>query len=130
MQSPLLNITPFYMVFLSIMLIPLTIKVLKLRWAHRVSLLDGGHDDLTRAIRAHGNFTEYVPLILLLLAFSEINNAPIWGLHILGATLIISRLLHAYGIHRKTLKPRQMGMYLTFASLIGGSSMLISTLFI
>lgn len=129
MQSPFLSITPFYVVFLSLMLIPLAVKIIKLRWMHRVSLLDGGHDDLTRAIRAHGNFTEYVPLILLLLAFSEINTAPSWGLHILGATLILSRLLHAYGIHKKTLKPRQMGMYLTLASLIGGSSLLISTLF-
>jgi len=126
----LLNITPIYIVFLSLMLIPLAVKVIRLRWAHGVSLLDGGHSDLTRAIRAHGNFTEYVPINLLLLAFSEINNAPVWSLHLLGSILLLSRLLHAHGIHHKNFKARKFGMYLTFITLISGSGLLISTVFI
>jgi uncharacterized protein len=130
MPSLLLNVTPIYTALLALMLIPLTVRIVKLRYKHRVSLLDGGQDELTSAIRAHGNFVEYVPLCLLLLAFSELNNAPVWGLHILGATLLIGRLLHAYGIHKKALKPRRIGMLCTFGCLIGGSFLLISTLFL
>lgn len=123
-----LAITPIYTLLIVFMFIPLALKIIKLRRRHRVSLLDGNHGDLTRAIRAHGNFSEYVPLSLLILAFYEINQAPDILLHILGATLLASRLFHAYGIHKKALRPRQIGMYLTFATLIGGSLALISTI--
>ncbi len=128
MTAPLLTITPIYTAFLALMLIPLAVKVIKLRWSLRVSLLDGGHADLTRAIRAHGNFTEYVPICLILIAFCELNGAPDWQLHLLGAILLLSRLFHAYGLQSQTIRPRKTGMYLTFASLIGGSLSLITTL--
>lgn len=130
MTSPLLTVTPIYTALLALSLIPLAIKVIKLRWKLRVSLMDGGHDELKRAIRAHGNFTEYVPITLLLLAFSEINQAPMITLHILGSILILARFLHAYGLHTSHILCRKSAMYLTFTSLFTGSSLLIATLFI
>jgi uncharacterized membrane protein YecN with MAPEG domain len=130
MTTPLLSVTPIYAATLALMLIPLAVKIIKLRWAHRVSLLDGGHSDLLRAIRAHGNFTEYVPLCLILLAFSELNGLPVWGLHLLGSILLAGRLFHAYGLQSQSLRPRQIGMYLTFASLIAGALSLLATLFL
>ncbi len=45
--------------------------------------------------RAHGNFSENVPLALLLLFFIEVNNylSPLW-LHITCGTLLAGRIVH------------------------------------
>ena len=53
---------------------------------------------LQRTIRAHGNFIEYVPLGLLLLVALEWEAAPSGFLWLLGATLILSRIAHAWGV--------------------------------
>lgn len=57
---------------------------------------NGGDKMMQRAIRGHGNFSEYVPLALVLLAVLEINGASILVLHSLGAALLAARLLHGY----------------------------------
>lgn len=116
-----LTVTPIYAAILALLLVYLAAKTIKLRWHHKVSLLDGGHEDLRRAIRVHGNFTEYVPLVLCLLAFSELNHAPAWALHTLGSALLLSRLLHAFALPDARSKIRKHGMLLTFFSLVGGS---------
>ena len=129
MTTPYLIVTPITTAFLALFIIPLAVKIIKLRWKHRVSLYDGGHKDLAQAVRAHGNFLEYVPICLLLLAFSEVNQAPVWSLSILATILLLSRLFHAHGMLKINFKSRKIGMYLTLATLIGGSCLLISTLF-
>jgi uncharacterized membrane protein YecN with MAPEG domain len=58
----------------------------------------GGKEELERAIRAQGNFAEYVPFGIILLAALELNGAPWWLVAIPGLTLIIGRLIHAQGI--------------------------------
>ncbi|MFT2095263.1 MAPEG family protein [Acidiphilium multivorum] len=45
------------------------------RFGFRVIHGDGGNDRLARRIRAHANFAEYVPLILLLAALLEASGA-------------------------------------------------------
>jgi uncharacterized membrane protein YecN with MAPEG domain len=59
-----------------------------------------GNEDMQRAMRAFGNFTEYVPMILLLMGFGEMLGAHKWLSHGLGASLVASRLLHAWGLAR------------------------------
>ena len=49
-------------------------------------------------MRAHGNFTEYVPLALILMGLIELNGGPPPLLHGLGAALVVGRLLHAWGL--------------------------------
>ena len=48
--------------------IGLSARVIRGRGQHRVGLGSGGIDDMERSIRAHGNFAEYVPLTMLLIA--------------------------------------------------------------
>jgi len=95
--------------------------VITLRRRHRVSLGSGGHDDLERAIRAQGNFAEYVPLCLVLLGCLEANGAPWWLVAAPGAALVAGRVFHAKGIHEPPPKfsNRIRGMKLTFATLLG-----------
>ena len=69
---------------------------------HRVRLGvtagDGGHATLAQAIRAHANFTEHVPLALLLLAFAEAAGAWRGAVVALGAALVVARFASAWGL--------------------------------
>jgi len=96
-------------------------RVIRLRRQHRVSLGDGGVPELARMIRVFGNFSEYVPMGLLLLIALEIAQAPPWYMHLCGATLLAGRLAHAQGLGAGDLKPRVTGMVLTLLSLAFGS---------
>lgn len=106
---------------LGCMCVWLALQVVKNRRKHKVSLGDGGIEELRRAIRAHGNFSEYVPISLILLAMSELNHAH--SLVVMGFALLIflGRIFHAYaflggGDH---FKPRVLGMKLTLYTLLG-----------
>ena len=52
---------------------------------------------MRRAERILSSFVEYVPLALMLLVLIELRGAPRVILHALGAVLLASRIMHAYG---------------------------------
>jgi len=56
---------------------------------------DNGNQVMLKAIRAHGNFIEYVPIVLIALGSSEVAGAPPWLLITCGCALVLSRLSHA-----------------------------------
>lgn len=106
----------------ALMFVGLSIAVIKKRRALKIATGTGGSQEMEYAIRAHGNFAEYVPLALILLAGAELNNSPAWVVIGIGALLLIGRLLHAHGFLIATkdthFKFRVSGMALTFTSLI------------
>lgn len=104
---------------LALMFIKLSFGVIDLRRKNKISLGAGGVDELDRAIRAHGNFAEYVPLGLFLIGALELNGAPLEIVGLLGLLLIAGRYFHAKGIHEPppNFKNRVRGMKLTFAAL-------------
>lgn len=53
---------------------------------------------LQRKVRAHGNFTEYVPLGLLFIVALELMSSPKELVWLLGGTLTIARIAYAYGV--------------------------------
>ena len=85
----------------------------------RAGVAIGAGDDpvLERAIRAQGNFTEYVPFALVLLALAEAGGTPGWVIHPLGAALLAGRIAHGWGIVRQPEDHRFRvgGMMATFA---------------
>jgi uncharacterized membrane protein YecN with MAPEG domain len=91
-------ITLLYASILALLLLVLTLRVVYLRRTLLVALGAGEHRRLEKAIRAHANLVEYVPLALILMALLEQQGAPPWQLHALGATLVVSRHLHAWGL--------------------------------
>ncbi len=117
----MLVITAIIASILTLLFVKLSFAVIALRRKHRVSLGSGGHEDLERAIRAQGNFAEYVPIGILLIACLELNRAPWWLVVIPGVALILGRLIHAQGINSPptNLAKRILGMKLTFITLIG-----------
>jgi hypothetical protein len=101
----------------------LSILVIQRRRSQKISLGDGGDQHFLGVIRAHANFAEYVPLILVLMVVAEINLANSWLLHSVGTVLLLGRIIHAYGLrhHSGASWQRILGMLLTFAALFGVS---------
>ena len=106
---------------LTIIFVRLSFAVIGLRRKNKVGLGSGGHEDLERAIRAQGNFAEYVPFGIILIACLELNGAPWWLVIIPGITLIIGRLIRAKCINEPPpdFSKRVLGRKLTFMTLIG-----------
>ncbi len=71
-------ITPLYAALAAVILIVLSLRVIGARRSRRVAIGDGADEDLARRIRAHGNFTEYAPLALVLILLLELGGAPAW----------------------------------------------------
>jgi len=95
-------ITLLYGSILGLLLIVLTLRVVYLRRTLLVGIGAGEHRRLEKAIRAHANLIEYVPLALILLLLLEQQGAPPWQLHTLGAILVVSRHLHAWGLSQSS----------------------------
>jgi uncharacterized protein len=92
-----LTVTMLYGGSLALWFLVLSARVVGRRRAG-ISLGDGGDALMLRAIRGHGNFAEYVPLALILLAALELNGTSLYILHGLGIALLVGRLLHGYAL--------------------------------
>ena len=95
-------------------------RVSQLRFRHKVSIGEGGNPQVATRMRAHGNFVEYTPFFLILLALVELSQGSktwLWGVAIV---FILARLAHPFGMDRQAPnKLRVIGMLLTWAVLLG-----------
>ncbi|MCE0721662.1 MULTISPECIES: MAPEG family protein [Legionella] len=110
----------------------LSLQVIKLRRKYKVVLGCNEFTELEMAIRAHGNFNEYAPLILILLLCAEANQANWIVLLILVFFFIVGRIIHAYAFLKEKhhLKYRMQGMTITFIVIICLSFLNLSLLFL
>jgi len=117
-----LIITPLYVALAAIILLALTIRVIRLRRRLAIGLGTGGDAELEKAVRCHGNFTEYAPMGLILMASAELSGAAAGSVHAIGILLIAGRLLHAWGLSRSrgTSIGRLTGVVATVAALVVG----------
>jgi uncharacterized membrane protein YecN with MAPEG domain len=85
---------------------------------------DMGDAVLTRAIRAHANFAEYAPLVLLLVLAMALLGAPASWVHALGGGFTVGRVCHVFGMMRdKHPNPvRFIGNLTTGLALLIGAS--------
>jgi uncharacterized membrane protein YecN with MAPEG domain len=124
-------ITGFYLGILALLYAVLGLQVSRLRRGHRVVFGDGDNIKLRSAIRAHGNFAEYVPIIVLLVALLEMSDLPAIRVHLLMGTLLVARLLHPLGMY---VGPRTMqfqicrvgGILLTLLVLVAAAIMALT----
>src|SRR5260370_32259407 len=68
-------ITAAYLALLALLYAVLALQVIRLRQGNRAAFGDGDNISLRSAIRVHGNFIEYVPIITLMVAFLEMSGA-------------------------------------------------------
>lgn len=123
-----LPITAIYAALCGILVILLAANVVRYRLEKKVSLGDGGHREVNRAIRAHGNTVEYIPLALILMALLEANGGSDTALHVYGAMLVVGRVLYGYGMlfpRSSANKPRQLGVLTSWIVIVGASVQLL-----
>jgi uncharacterized protein len=73
----------------------LAVAVGRVRMRAKVSVGDGGHPMLIRAMRGQANFVELVPMTLLLMFALAFLGTQAWVLHVLGVALTAGRAMHA-----------------------------------
>jgi len=122
--------TALYAAILGLFFLLLSVNVVAKRRRFQVGIGSKGELSLERAIRVHANFAEYVPIALLLMFLAEYSGLAAIYLHILGITLLVGRLSHAWGVRqlKEPFKFRVFGMVLTF-SVIALSALAIIVLY-
>ena len=115
----MMHITLIYAGLLGLLFLLLSFWVVKRRAQFKVMIGEGEAPEMLSAIRAHGNFAEYVPLTLLLMALCELAGVGALWLHLGGVLLLAGRILHAIGIQipRAPNKPRLFGTLFFWLSL-------------
>ena len=121
MSPPVL--TALFAGLLALVYCVLAARVIRARREARISL--GVADDpvLLRRSRIHANFSEYVPIILILMGLSEILGAHWAVILLLGAMTGFARVSHALAIDRdpQILAWRVRGMQMTLAAVVIGA---------
>jgi len=117
-----LTITALTAAALALLLVYLSITTIRMRMKHSVAYGDAGQHDLTAAIRAHGNLTEYAPIGIILIALLESGGANRTILSIVAAVFVGARLLNAIGLFNPPGPPkpaRSIGIVVTLLTLLG-----------
>jgi hypothetical protein len=99
--------TAVFTAFGALLLVLLATRVSLLRMRHKVSLGDGGNSELQRAMRAHGNTAEHVPIFLLLSAAYELMQGSLQFLLAAGVVFLAARFTYAWGMFSKSLTKRR-----------------------
>jgi len=98
----------------------LMIRVGQVRNAAQVFVGDDGNETVIRRMRAHANFVESAPFVLILIALIELTGrGEPWLAYVAGA-YIIGRVLHAFGMDGGSFgKGRFIGTIVTLLTLAG-----------
>ena len=91
-------ITAFYAALFGLVHIGITAWVMAGRMQYKALHGDGGHEGMSKRMRAQANFVEFVPLILLLSAFLEMSGASHTLLRVMLTLLLVARILHPFGM--------------------------------
>lgn len=98
----------------------LMIRCGQARTAEKVSIGDGGSEMVIRRMRAHANFIESAPIVLVLIGALELTGGTSTWLWAVGIAYIVGRLLHPLGMDGGALaKGRMIGTILTMLTLLG-----------
>lgn len=91
----------------------LSMRIGKLRTTLKISVGDGGNEQVMRRMRAQANFVENVPLSLILFALIEAAGKGGMWLAPLGAIYMVGRVCHAIGMDGNFSAGRPIGMITT-----------------
>ncbi len=106
----MIPITALYAGILALIAITLGGVIGPIRLRTGISILHGENMVLATAVRRHGNFTESVPLALILLAALELNGCSAGLLHGLGIALVVARIAHPIGLRHDNVRNPLRGL--------------------
>jgi uncharacterized membrane protein YecN with MAPEG domain len=78
----------------------LSVRVGRVRGQTKIYVGDGGNEAVVRRMRAHANFHENMPIVVILVGLLELagaDNRFLWGAVIL---FVLARIAHAFGMDR------------------------------
>lgn len=122
-MTPAVAAVGIYAGLMGLIAIWLTMIVGSWRGRLKISIGDGGNVDMIRAMRGHANFTENVPLALILMVYMALAGAPAIAIHAMGVALTVGRVLHVLHF-AKPGQPRWqrgIGSGLTALVIVAGS---------
>jgi uncharacterized protein len=98
----------------------ISMRVGRLRMAGKILYGDGGNEALLRRMRAHANFAENTPLVLILIGVIEIAGKGGNWLSVVGGIYMLARVAHAFGMDGGSAQPlRTTGALATMLTLLG-----------
>jgi uncharacterized membrane protein YecN with MAPEG domain len=114
--------TAFYAGLLALVYLGLSGWVIGARVSENVLFGDGGDDTVLKRVRSHANFSEYVPLALIVIGLLEASGGRHGLVQALLIALLVARILHPIGMFASPNSPRQFacrggGILLTMAAL-------------
>jgi uncharacterized protein len=96
----------------------LMIRVGRIRTQEKISVGDGGNERLIRRMRAHSNYIESAPFVLILLFLTESAlGSSIW-LWAVGLVYLLGRVAHSFGMDGLSWA-RMVGTLTSMATLLG-----------
>jgi uncharacterized protein len=124
-----LEIVPLYAGLLGLLYLALSVRAIRARRSARKAIGPLGEPLLDRRLRAHANFAEYAPFVLLLLAFAELRDAPEGLIHLACVVFVAGRLSHAWGVSQEpeNFRFRTFGMATTFFALVVAITLLLAS---
>lgn len=85
-------------------------RIVRVRASEKINHGDGGNVLLARRMRAHANFIENTPLVLLLIGALELSGKSGHWLAIVGGIFMLGRVAHVIGMDsEKPALPRMLG---------------------
>ena len=98
----------------------LMIRVGRVRQSEEISIGDGGNEALTRRMRAHANFVESAPFVLILIGAIEFSGKGDPWLAYVAGLYLLGRVAHPIGMEGDPYgKFRFVGTIITMLTLLG-----------
>lgn len=92
------------------------------RISQKVSIGDGGDSSVICRMRAHANYAEYTPFVLILIGLIEFAAGTSLWLWAVGAVYLLARIAHAFGMDVQPparSRLRGIGIAVTMLTLLG-----------
>ncbi|WP_298191683.1 MAPEG family protein [Novosphingobium sp.] len=98
----------------------LSIRCGQVRTAEKVSVGDGGNEKLIRRMRAHANFSENAPIVLVMIAALEFAHPGSTVLAGVAGLFMLGRVGHGLGMEGGSFGPgRLVGTLITLLTQLG-----------
>src|SRR4051812_24714726 len=78
----------------------LSLRCARARIATGIRIGDGGNRQVIARMRAHANFVEYTPFVLILIGLIEVAVGTHTWLWLTGMVYLFARIAHALGLDR------------------------------
>ncbi|MDX1734527.1 MAG: MAPEG family protein [Halioglobus sp.] len=120
------EITILFAAIFGLLHVVFTLRVGGYRFKSGVSLGDGGDEALLKRIRGHANFTENVPIGLLLILLNELTGLASQYVMAMAGVFLLARVMHYFTIvARLPFLVRPLSMLLTLGVIATAAILLL-----